>query len=70
MEHYTNFSSSNVNRISYDDESSTLEVEFHNGSIYQYFDVPQQVWEQFKAAGSKGQFIHQVLKGQYRYARV
>lgn len=70
MEHYTNFSSSNVARISYDETTSTLEVEFLNGSVYQYYDVPNRIWEDFKSAGSKGQFIHQNLKGQYRYARV
>ena len=70
MEHYTNFQSSNVARISYNKTNSTLEVEFHNGSIYQYFDVPQGVWENFKLAESKGQFIHNSLKGHYRYARV
>jgi hypothetical protein len=70
MEHNTNFTSSNVARISYDDSSSTLEIEFLNGSIYQYYDVPQQIWDSFKEASSKGQFIHQYLKGHYRYARV
>ncbi|MFZ2283545.1 MAG: KTSC domain-containing protein [Lutibacter sp.] len=70
MEHYTEFSSSNVARISYDSSSSTLEVEFLNGSIYQYYGVPENVWSDFKNTGSKGQFIHQNLKGQYRYARV
>jgi hypothetical protein len=70
MEHYTDFSSSNVARISYDELSSTLEVEFNNGSIYQYYDVGMEVWQDFKSAPSKGQFIHQNLKGQFRYARV
>lgn len=70
MEHYTGFSSSNVARISFESSSLTLEVEFLNGSVYQYYNVPQNVWEDFKNAGSKGQFIHQNLKGLYRYARV
>ncbi len=70
MEHYTDFSSSNVARISYDADNATLEVEFHNGSIYQYYEVSQNVWDDFKVAPSKGQFIHQYLKGKYRYARV
>jgi len=70
MEHYTDFSSSNVTRLSYDETSSTLEVEFHNGSIYQYYEVSAKIWEDFKNASSKGQFIHQNLKGKYRYARV
>jgi hypothetical protein len=70
MEHYTDFSSSNVARISYDETSSTIEVEFHNGSTYQYYEVGSNVWQDFKTAPSKGQFIHQYLKGKYRYARV
>ena len=37
-------SSSNLRSIGYDHSSSTLEVEFNNGSIYQYFDVPENVY--------------------------
>ena len=70
MEHFTSFQSSNIARISYESANSTLEVEFHNGSIYQYFDVPEHIWEHFKQAESMGRFIHENLKGQYRYARV
>lgn len=70
MENVTGFDSSNVARISYESSTSTLEVEFHNGGIYQYFDVPETVWEQFKAADSKGQFLAQNIKGHYRYSKV
>lgn len=70
MEHYTNFNSSNVARISYSNSSALLEVEFLNGSIYHYYDVLPNIWEAFKDADSKGKFIHQNLKGQYRYAKL
>lgn len=70
MENVTNFESSNVSRIGYEKNSSTLEVEFHNGGTYQYFDVPEHVWEAFKGADSKGQFLAQNIKGQYRYAKI
>lgn len=70
MEHFTDFSSSNVSRISYEESSSTLEIEFTNGSIYQYYDVGVNVWDDFKSAPSKGQFIHLKLRGLHRYARV
>lgn len=70
MEHYTAFQSASIVRISYDKSTSTLEVEFQNGSIYQYFDVPESVWEAFKLADSKGQFINSTLKGSYRYSKV
>ena len=62
--------SSNISRFKYDEDNQALYVEFKNGSTYQYFDVPETVFEQMKAASSKGSFVAQVLKGTYRYARV
>jgi len=62
--------SSNISRFRYDESSQVLGVEFKSGGEYQYFDVPQGVFEQMKTAASKGQFIAQNIKGHYRYARV
>jgi hypothetical protein len=62
--------SSNISRFKYDESSQTLTVEFKSGGQYQYFDVPQVVFEQMKVAPSKGQFLAQNIKGHYRYARV
>jgi hypothetical protein len=46
-----------------------MSVEFHNGTVYEYFDIPQTLFEQLVAAGSAGQFLVQNVKGTYRYAR-
>lgn len=62
--------SSNLARFGYDDASQILTVEFKSGATYNYFDVPSPVYEQMKAAGSKGQFLAQSVKGHYRFARV
>lgn len=62
--------SSNVTSIGYDEETSTLEIEFHSGAIYQYFDVPFQVYSDLMSASSKGQYIAQFIKGYYRYVKV
>lgn len=62
--------SSNVAAIGYDLDSATLEVEFHNGSVYQYFDVPAIVHVEFMQAESPGRFLHAQIRGVYRYARV
>jgi len=62
--------SSNITRIGYDMSSQILGVEFKTGSVYHYYDVPEPVFEQMKAAGSKGQFLAQSIKGTYRYARI
>lgn len=62
--------SSNINSIGYDEPSQTLEVEFTNGAIYQYYNVTQAIFEEFTQAGSKGQFLAYQIKKVYPYSRV
>lgn len=62
--------SSNIASIGYDENTSTLEIEFLNNTIYQYFDVPQQVYQGLMQADSHGQFLAQNIKGVYRYSKV
>ncbi|VIO69546.1 hypothetical protein CI1B_27520 [Bradyrhizobium ivorense] len=62
--------SSNVAEIGYDPDSRILEVLFKTGSVYQYFEVPQQIYEELMRASSVGGFMNANLKGRYRYARV
>jgi hypothetical protein len=61
--------SSNVARFGFDEAAQILMVEFTSGSVYHYFDVPRDVFDQMAAAPSKGQFLAQAVKGTYRYAR-
>ena len=61
--------SSNIARFAYDDENSVLIVDFLKGGSYNYYDVPQVIFDQMKAAPSKGRFLAQNVKGVYRYAR-
>lgn len=63
-------SSSNIASIGYDANSLTLEIEFLNGGVYQYFDVPQYVYEDLMNAGSHGQYLAHNIKGIYRYSKV
>lgn len=37
--------SSNLASVGYDEATSTLEIEFLNNSIYQYFDVPHHIYQ-------------------------
>jgi hypothetical protein len=62
--------SSNIASIGYDENTSTLEIEFLNNSIYQYFDVPQRIYQGLMQADSQGQFLAQNIKGVYRYSKV
>ncbi|REJ87277.1 MAG: KTSC domain-containing protein [Planctomycetota bacterium] len=68
--HRTAVSSSNVASIGYDRDAVTLEVEFVNGSVYQYFDVPEHVYDQLMQASSKGAYLNEHVKDSYRYAKI
>lgn len=63
-------SSSNVLSIGYHEPAETLEVEFLNGYIYQYYNVPMALYQQFMQAGSKGKFLNEYIKNFYPYSRV
>jgi hypothetical protein len=56
--------------MAYDEARKVLTIEFKNGSRYEYYDLPANVFQQMKAAASKGQFLSANIKGHYRYARV
>ena len=62
--------SSTIARHRYDEKGRVLTVEFKNGGAYNYYDVPEALYEQMKVASSAGEFLAQSIKGAYRYARV
>lgn len=62
--------STNIASIGYDEATETLEVEFLDGSIYQYYNVQMNIYEQIMQAGSKGKFLNTYIKNAYPYSRV
>lgn len=62
--------STNVRSIGYDPTSGTLEVEFQNSFVYQYYNVPAQVYDALMASPSKGQFLNSQIKNMYAFSRV
>jgi KTSC domain len=62
-------SSSMVNTLGYDEDNQILQVEFHNGAIYQYSEVDEDTWEDFCQAESVGRFYNEEIKGKYNSQR-
>lgn len=62
--------STNIASIGYDVPSETLEVEFNNGTVYQYYNVGVVLFEQLMQSTSKGQFLNAYIKNAYPYSRV
>ncbi|WP_396588633.1 KTSC domain-containing protein [Bermanella sp. R86510] len=66
----TQVGSSNIESIGYDSDSETLEVEFSNGGLYQYFGVPAYVYDELMSASSHGGYLASNVKGIYSYSKV
>jgi len=62
-------SSSNLVSVGYDPSSETLEVEFKNGSVYRYFNVPPIEHEQLMSAPSHGVYFNANIKNAYPFER-
>ena len=63
-------SSSTVISIGYDVRTQTLEIEFGSGRVYQYYGVPDRVYDEIMQAPSKGQFFNTYIKNAYAFSRV
>ena len=66
----TTVESSNIASIGYHEETLTLEIEFLNNTVYQYFDIPFNIYQDLMNSNSHGKFLAENIKGIYRYSRV
>jgi len=63
--------STNLASVGYEIGTATMEVEFLNGSVYQYFGVSESVYDGLLNAPSKGSYFDQfVKKAGYTYAKI
>lgn len=62
--------SSVIRAVGYDARSRELEVEFHSGRVYRYFEVPRSVYQHLLTADSVGKYFNDVVKPNHRGARL
>lgn len=62
--------SSSLRSIGYDRANRTLEVEFKNGGVYLYEDVPLELWSELRLAESKGQFFQERVRDRFPTTRL
>lgn len=62
--------SSAIRAVGFDPQSRTLEVEFANGRVYRYFDVPEFLHRGFMVAQSKGAYFNTRIEARFRYEEV
>ncbi len=56
--------------VGYDEASQTLEVEFKETGVYQYYNVPRTTFDALMASDSIGKFIHIYIKPMHPCSRV
>lgn len=62
--------SASVKSVGYDVSSETLELEYVNGSVYQYYEVPQPTYAGLMAASSIGNYVNTEIKPYFDFAEV
>ena len=59
-----------LSSVGYSRRLRALEIEFHDGSIYRYIDVPPVLHESLLEAKSKARYYNRALRGKYHCVRV
>lgn len=62
--------SSNLASVGYDSAKKILEIEFNHGGVYQYFDVPQDAYDELMAADSHGKYFAANIRNDYEYQKM
>ena len=55
-----------IAKVGYSKRRHILEIEFVNGAVYRYLDVPRAVYRDLMSAESKARFYDLNIKGHYR----
>lgn len=67
--HSTNVKRPRALRGGYDSRTGTVRVQFRDGAVYEYFDVPSKVWKNGLRRNSFGRFVNDTLDT-FPYTRV
>lgn len=63
-------SSSMMSKLRYDKDACALDIEWHGGRIFRYFEVPQDEFARLIQAPSKSQYFFEEMKSKYRCAQI
>lgn len=62
--------SSNLVRTEYNTETKKLITEFKNGAIYEYDELPHDVYAKFRLSESQGKFFNSNISKKYKYKKI
>lgn len=59
--------STSLRSVGYNAEREFLDIEFQNGGVYRYFDVPPDRYRALLAAPSHGRFFNSAIRGAFQF---
>lgn len=62
--------SESLKSVGYDAMSNTLEVQFKNGRVFQYYMVPPFLYSRLLEANAKGNFVENKVRYHYKFKRM
>jgi hypothetical protein len=62
--------SSVISKYEYDAEKRILRVTFLSGKVYDYKNVPKQIYVNMRGYTSKGRYLNSFIKGLYDWEEV
>ena len=71
MSDWVDLDSSNLKRAKYKKSNQALKIEFASGSIYRYFKVPEEVYEELlDPHQSTGSFFSKNIRNDYQFIKL
>lgn len=70
MRHRVAVESKLLASVGHDPVSQVLEVEFCNGSVYEYYEVPDELFSALLTAESPGTFFLERIRDGFKYRRM
>lgn len=58
--------SENLRSVGYNHSTETLEIEFNESSIYEYYDVPEHIFIALMNASSHGKYFFKNIRFNYK----
>ncbi len=62
--------SSNLVKTEFDTSDGKLVVEFKNGMKYEFYEVPHQLYTQFRMSESQGKFFNSKISKNFKYKKI
>jgi len=62
--------SSNIKTAMYDTENKILTITFNTGMVYEYYDVPWEIFTKFRSSQSQGKYFNTEIRTKYKFKKV